>query len=336
VQADTANPGTIYTQFNCQGIWKSTDYGQTWVGPINTGTNGACMGDGAGGITINPSSTPGGVPTIYASNIRSGNTTCGSASGGGMGFWVSTDGGINWTSYPVLTSLSTQDYYVPVIDPYDKTHLLMPHHEADILAQSTDGGHTWTSIPYANGMKSSQDTGQVVFINTGTAATTRTTWLWIGQQSGGTIGMWRTTNSGTTWTKVDNNEHTHGGWQPYQPGTAGIIFAPGQYSALGDGLLYSNDYGVTWSHIGLNEPECAVVATSKGMYAGYAYPIGIGQNIAPNFENAGLPGTGTWTAQPTPSGMTQGPPQFAVLNDGTHNILVSANFNAGLWRYVEP
>jgi hypothetical protein len=39
VQADPANPSHLYTMFHCQGVWKSTNYGTTWTGPINTGTN---------------------------------------------------------------------------------------------------------------------------------------------------------------------------------------------------------------------------------------------------------------------------------------------------------
>jgi hypothetical protein len=34
--------------------------------------------------------------------------------------------------------------------------------------------------------------------------------------------------------------------------------------------------------------------------------------------------------------LVQGPAQVAVLNDGTHNILVGAMWNSGVWRYVEP
>ncbi len=34
--------------------------------------------------------------------------------------------------------------------------------------------------------------------------------------------------------------------------------------------------------------------------------------------------------------MSQGPAQAAVLNDGTHNIVLVASYNAGMWRYVEP
>jgi hypothetical protein len=35
--ADPARPSDLFTQFHCQGIWKSVDYGLTWSGPINTG-----------------------------------------------------------------------------------------------------------------------------------------------------------------------------------------------------------------------------------------------------------------------------------------------------------
>ena len=56
VQADALRPGDFYTLFMCQGIYKSTDYGQTWHGPINTGESGAAAGDCAGGITIAPHS----------------------------------------------------------------------------------------------------------------------------------------------------------------------------------------------------------------------------------------------------------------------------------------
>ncbi len=69
VQVDPAHPSNIYAEFNCQGIWKSTDYGQTWTGPINTGTNGAAAGACGGGITMSPSSTAS-VPTIFESCIR--------------------------------------------------------------------------------------------------------------------------------------------------------------------------------------------------------------------------------------------------------------------------
>lgn len=66
VGADTANPGTLYAEFNCQGIWKSTDYGQTWSGPVNTGTNGAGpVANCQGGMTVDPN------PGILRRSMRS-------------------------------------------------------------------------------------------------------------------------------------------------------------------------------------------------------------------------------------------------------------------------
>jgi hypothetical protein len=29
--ADPARPSDLYTQFHCQGVWKSVDYGLTWL-----------------------------------------------------------------------------------------------------------------------------------------------------------------------------------------------------------------------------------------------------------------------------------------------------------------
>jgi hypothetical protein len=329
LQADAAHPSNLYAEFNCQGIWKSTDYGLTWAGPINTGTNGAAVGDCSGGIAISPDSTAS-VPTIYESCFR----------GAGAGFWKSVDGGVNWTGYLVAPSgASRQDYFPPVVDPYDENHLLMVGHEQDYVVESVDGGQNWTNVPIANGMKQNSGTGvasgAIFFINTGNATTTRGTWLWMGQQSGGNYGTWRTSNSGAAWAQVDKNEHG-GAPQIYQPGTNGVVFMAGAYSALGQGVLRSNDYGQTWTHVGLGANEAVVFGTSQNVYAMYGYPVGPGGTTDPAFEVAFQPGTGTWVAPGTPAGLTQGSAQIAVVNDGTHNVAVGAMYNSGVWRYVEP
>jgi hypothetical protein len=324
VQADPAHPSNLYTEFNCQGIWKSTDYGVTWTGPINTGNNGAAVGDCSGGISISPSSTAS-VPTIYESCIR----------GTGIGFWKSLDGGVNWTQY-VVGATSRQDYYPPSIDPYDQNHLLMAGHEFDSIVESVDGGQTWTSVTMANGMLEPNGSGAVFFINTGNATTTRGTWLWLAQGSGGLYGTWRTVNGGAGWVQVDKNEHPLGASQIYQPDNNGVVYMAGLYSELGYGVLRSSDYGQTWTHVGMAVNETVVIGTSKNVYAMYGVPLGPGGVSDPAFEVASQPGNGAWVSPGTPAGLTQGSAQFSVVNDGTHNVLVGAMWNSGVWRYVEP
>jgi hypothetical protein len=320
VQADTANPSNLYTEFNCQGIWESTDYGATWTGPVNKGTNGAEVTDCAGGVTISPSSTPGGVPTIYESCIR----------GSGIGFWKSVDAGVNWTNYAIVSTANRQDYYPPVVDPYDRNHLLMAAHEQNSIVESVDGGQTWTSAPLDNGMLQNNGTGFIFFVNTGNASTTRGTWLWIAQASGGIYGTWRTTNSGAGWIQVDKNEHPPGAAQIYQPDNNGVVYM------AGDGVLRSTDYGQTWTHVGIAVSETVVVGTSEYVYAMFGAPLGPGGSSNPAFEVAAQPGTGGWAAPGTPAGLTQGTAQISVANDGTHNILVGAMWNNGIWQYMEP
>ncbi len=282
VQVDPVHPSNLYTEFNCQGIWKSTDYGATWTGPINTGTNAALVSDCAGGITISPTSTAS-VPTIYQSCIR----------GTGIGFWKSVDGGVNWTRYFVAPSgAGRQDYYPPVVDPYDQNHLLMAGHEMDYLVESVDGGLTWTNVPLNSGMLQVIGTGAIFFINTGSASTTRGTWLWMAQQNDGSVGTWRTTNNGTNWFKVDKNEHPMGLHKSISRITT-VLFSWPELSRLwGWGVLRSTDYGQTWAWVGTFGNRNVVFGSSKNIYSMFGYPDGWTFPYVrdPAFEVAAQPG----------------------------------------------
>lgn len=315
IQADPANPANLYAHFDCQGIWKSTDFGVTWSGPINTGTNGLLVSDCAGGISIPPGSTAS-VPTIYRACIR----------GSGTGFWKSVDGGVNWTRHTV-TPTARQDYYSPAIDPYDPNHLLMTAHEFNSVVQSFDGGLSWTSVTLNNGMLLNGGSAAIFFINTGNAITTARTWLYIGD--GANSGTWRTTDSAATWTRVDDNERL-AGTQIYQPDSNGVVFMAGI-----PGVSRSVDYGQTWTRLGTATNRSVVFGTNRNVYSMYGIPLS-GASLNPNFQVASQPGTGTWVTPGTPAGLINGPAQVAVVNDGLHAVFLGAMWNAGIWRYVEP
>jgi hypothetical protein len=205
----------------------------------------------------------------------------------------------------------------------------------NLLVESFDGGQTWAKVPTDAGMQQNGGTAAIFFLDTGNAGTTAKTWLWLAQQST-RYGTWRTTDGGITWTRVDMNEHPHGNSQIYQPDTHGVVYMAGAYSALGWGVLRSADYGATWTHVGGTGNESTVFGTSKHVYAMSSGASGLGSVVDPGLEMAAQPGSGTWTMPGTPAEMTQGAAQTAVTNDGTHDIIVSANWGAGLWRYVEP
>jgi hypothetical protein len=328
---DPANPGTMYAAFDAQGIYKSTDYGQTWSGPVNTGTLAATItASGGAGITVGS----GGV--VYFSCIR-----------GTPGFYKSTNGGVDWTNYNVGPLASNrQDCYPPQINPYNASHLLMSGHEQNFILQSFDGGQTWASVNMAstgggsgNGMLEAAGTGFIFFVNTGNSSTTANTWLWLAQWSSGSYGTWLTTNGGTSWTQVDTNEHPHGTAQIYQPNTTGDVFIAGLASAHGNGVLHSSDYGATWALAGASQNETVVAGTSKNLYAMYGWAIGLSNNVSAQYETAAVPAAGSagvWTNGSVPAGIYQAAGQIDVVNDGLHNILVGAMWGAGIWRYIEP
>jgi len=320
--ADPARPSDLFTQFHCQGVWKSVDYGLTWSGPINTGDGGAGA-SGAGGLAIarGPDGQP---PILYSAGIR----------GTGIGFWKSTDGGVSWTNYRVEPGGVRQGFYPPVVNPYDPNHLLMTGHQRSLIVESFDGGRHWSEVPIADDMNYVGGTSFIFFIDTGLAETTKATWIWTAEATGRKIGTWRTGDQGRTWKNVDSNEHPHGQMQIYQPDKSGVVFMPGVGSDLRAGVLRSTDYGETWTRVGIAIDQATVFGTPKRIYAMYAWACG-GCLLDPALQSAPHPAISGWVRMPTPPEMSIGPAQAATVFDGTHYIVVTANWRGGLWRYVE-
>lgn len=321
VLVDPARPSDLFVFVCHQGVYKSTDYGLTWA-KVNTGTNGAMIDSGkpwGEGIDSNRCRDPNTPPTLYSAGSQGS-------------FWKSIDGGVNWTKHtlPEDGKARSQDAYDVDVDPNDGKHLIVGFHEEPGLVESTDGGETWRSVTFAAGMASGTS-WYPFFIDTGVAATTRTTWLMISQTTA-TTGTWRTTNSGATWTKVEGNEHPHGQSQIFQ--YKGVVYMAGVYGTNGWGVYRSTDFGATWTHLGSGAAQGVIYGTPNYIYAQASGAVGNGTIDQSQSERAAQPGT-TWATWTAPM-MSNGPKRAAVTYDGTHYIIVGGNWNAGIWRFVEP
>ena len=325
VLGDPARPADLYA-FTCfQGVWKSSDFGLTW-GKVNTGTNGSALDGGklwTAAIDPNATRDPATPPTLW--------TATGDAA---AGVWKSTDGGVSWTSHGVDNSTASaasgnayfaNDVYALDVDPYDGQHLIAGFHGYPGISESMDGGEHWLTITVPAGIGSSL---YPFFVQTGVAASTHTTWLTQAQWDSNTAGVWRTDNSGSTWTHVaPANEHQHGSTQIFQAG-GGVIFIP---SVNPNGVFQSSDFGQTWAQVS-SVLANAIFGTPDRIYANNSFASASGTSV--NLYSAPLSGI-PWSAMAAVPSMSNGSKHAAVTHDGSSRIIVSGNWLAGIWRYVE-
>jgi hypothetical protein len=319
VVVDPVRPMDAYA-FTChQGLWKSTDYGATWTGPINTGAGGSAL-DGKQWTAVidnNPHRNPATPPTLWTSN---GNNA--------LGVLKSKDGGVTWTHYAThnltagpANTYGGEDTYALDSDPYDNRHMLTGFHSLG-LSESFDGGETWHDITVP------ADFGGSVypfFIDTGDSATTRGTWFAESDQD--TTGSWSTTNSGAAWTRIGRWGHPHGSAQMFNAGR-GVAYAGGN-----KGVFKTVNGGVTWTNV--YAKGNGVIGTPSTLYTSFSFPGGPGTTYDPALSKAPRnPGT-AWDLMPKPAGITNGSKRASVTFDGTHYVILAGCWNAGIWRYME-
>jgi hypothetical protein len=304
IVGDPAHPSDLYVGGSKAGLWKSSDYGNSWT-LIN-----ATLPDIPRGVTI---AVAGTTPaTVWAAAYNS--------------IYKSTDAGKTFKQTNMQGSL-----YSLKVDPYDDKHLISGLHEADGLMESTDGGDTWQTIA-GSGWPSGGVSWYPDFIDTGDAATTRSTWFAIAQNGASPV---TTSDSGAHWTMpagVNGLQHPHGNSQLYQRGAA--LFVAGVYGP-GQGVYRSMDLGKNWSRVDSGgTPEAVVWGTSKNVYAMYAWACS-SCDLGTSFETAPQPGD-TWSTTVVPSALVIGPNSVVVTSDGTHSVFVAVMWDQGIWRYVEP
>jgi hypothetical protein len=198
-----------------QGLWSSADGGGTWQH----------MGEGAGSdVIVNRPSSLVFDPTDSSRFWESGIY--------GAAAYVTTDDG------QTLTQLGDAQHCdlvaVDFTDSARKTLLAGGHEQSKTLNLSTDSGMTWTSI--GGSLPDNTNCTLPLIIDS-------TTYLvGCGGYGGGVTGIFRSTDSGSSWTSVS----TFGGGRAPLRAADGTIYWPDPYPG---GLARSEDDGKTWMQV---------------------------------------------------------------------------------------
>jgi photosystem II stability/assembly factor-like uncharacterized protein len=251
-----SEPNIFYIGNDDGGVWKSTDYGNSWD-PIFDKEPTSSIG----AIAVSASD-----PNVVYVGTGEGIIRPDQATG--MGMYRSTDAGKTWD---FIGLRETQDIAMIAIDPHDSNrvfvaalgHVYGPNRERGIF-RSMDGGKTWKQVLYINEYTSGDD---IEMDPRNPDVLYATMWQqqqapWENGQFGGTEGgVFKSTDGGNTWNKLTN------GLPPVEqallriaPSDPNILYASvssGTGAPRGTVEIYrSNDAGVSW-HKATSDPRPA-------------------------------------------------------------------------------
>ena len=199
-----------------QGLWASRDGGGTWS-RLGTGAGSATITNRTSSILYDPVHPM----TFWESGIYNG-----------VGVYRSTDDGATVVAMGTVTH--NDSVSVDFTDPQRQTLLAGTHEQSAHLFRSTNGGSTWTdigpSLPSGTGFST-----QALVID----AQTHLVGTYTYSNTGGGLGVFRTTNGGQNWTQV------YGSPVQGRP----LVMPDGTiYWSIGGngGLVQSSDKGQTW------------------------------------------------------------------------------------------
>lgn len=306
IVAAPSDPSIVYLGTCYQGIWRTTDGGDSWE-KVNVGVHGDNLDTGRNWtLAVDPTDAD----TLY--------TVAGY--GFEQGIWKSRDGGRNWRQIlpDSVAEQATADIYSVTIDPADPQHLIAGSHSgwaggpSSGVLETLDGGRTWTIHP----PQPSWGTGHYVFF------LDSTTWLLTTQFDG----FWRTEDGGANWQQVTKVNMVHGGNQLYRTEN-GVL-----YSGAASTMLRSDDDGRTWTEVGpaSSDGYYAVIGDGERLYAQPGYTgLNTLAEDPPYYVSAEDDGH-TWEPLNPDQVFTNGPMAFAF--DPQTHTLYSSNWDAGVWR----
>ena len=231
------------------GIWRSTNYGQTWVN-ISDGKIPA-IATSIGALAVAPSNPK----VIYAGtgegDIRGDFDT-------GAGIYKTTDAGTTW-HYAGLSETHTTSSLV--IDPNDSDivyatslgHVFAPNPERGVF-KTTDGGKTWSKVLYVDAGTGGND---IVMDPRDPRILYASMWQerrqpWKLTSGGPSSGLYKTVDAGAHWTKISSNP----GFASGPLGKMGMAVAASDPSVVyaivqahEGGVFRSSDGGATWRRV---------------------------------------------------------------------------------------
>jgi hypothetical protein len=232
----------------------------------------------------------------------------------------STDG-LNYTKSALL---SGEPYNVQ-ISPFDQTRAIFAAHDVDHFYESTDSGVTWTDHGSVSGLGVSAHAFHLDNSDTVMMFGSDSNNSYRGVKSSGT---W-------TWTRItdlDGAGHFHGSCQMYRDPANGYLYTGSEGG--NPGIWRSTNNGLNWTKVYGTDGVTTITATPTTLYAQRAAPTTgtSSPKIATALRSAGA----SWTGQSDPSGMTNGAKKLVVTqNPAGQYVVVGANWDAGIWRYVE-
>ena len=295
-------------------LWNSTNAGVSW-----TELNPTCCS----GTAINPANSR----QMYGwTGVR-----------GATGFYTSSDGGNTWTTPSAFSagygSTWNNDIYDVAVDPSNFNHFLITFHSTwptlsdSGVVESTDGGATFTAhqaptTAWASSMF-------VFFLNNSSS------WLVTTQNDG----MWKTTNSGTSWAQASTVDMQHGGDNLIctKKLSGGYCDPTGiEYVGALHEILQSTDGSSSFT---VQTPESTINGYYDIGYDGFyllAQPANTGNNAgvgADDYKTSLATDGATWTDTGVSTcfnGICDGPYSFTY--DPVSNVMYSSNWGAGLWK----
>jgi len=329
VLVDAARPSDVYVCINTRGVWKSTDYGTTWK-KANTGTNGDKINGGGfpyGAIDLDPCRDPATSPAIYVTQLF-----------GAGGLWKSIDGAVSWTSVwnknifgadgvtDISADVGSDVHSVHVVTPSQKDHLIVALHGYggsggnNGVFESTDGGGKW--IVHKSSTFSFQPHNDVLF------PIDASIWMVTPGTVSSRLNMFRTADGAGTWTDLGEAPARAIGRSLTHAGST--FYAGTDYNS---NVVKSTDQGATWTKLANSGGQISwVVTTATKVYASGGYTSDA------TIRHANLSNDSAWMVDRlgTGQGKNGNGHDAKVTFDGTHYIIIAAQHNAGIWRYVEP